>query len=358
MKVSTVGALVDCNENIWIPILNTNNLIVGNENSLFNNAGSIFSEKEKYKSKSIFKVLENNNEVILFSKEKYELWTVNKNDYCVNHFVYWQEPMKGITDIVQNGQNAVVLTCFEEGQTLIVSLKDYTMEKMEINQIKNRLGMGFIRGMANNSYVYTATRCLDDISICRIDIDNKKASIKSIDVRMINAMNLYENNWYVFVLNKNNQTVLRKYDFEFNAVLEEYLLDDLREIEESGIIRYFRIEISNDKVIFIPSLENRIYIYYLNERRGRFLDYPAEIEKEYKEGDCTFLETQRFKDYLYFFPHRFNYVLKMDTNDEKIKPIQIIFNDSKDSVVKDSICLSDMLLEGDPITLEEFLKGL
>lgn len=355
MRIKTCGGLVDSAGSIWLPIIDSNGLIIRHNERSIKYIGNIFSEKERDKGKLIVKALEYNGNILFFNREKCEVWIVNKETFSSRKIQYYNKSNDGISDIVQVADEAIIFLRSGNIPVVFLNLNDFSVKAIEY--MNNFSRISFIRGIIKDSKVYNATRYLDNVSIWIIDTKKKEMTEKKMDERLINAICCEGDFWYIFALNKKNQTVLRKYDSEFKETLEEDILFELDQIEPSGLIKYFKMEVCDGKAFFIPSLADNVYMYDINNKNGRFIVLPNEIKSMPQiENDFSFADCQKKDGEIYLFPYRFNSPLKIDINEETIHEIPMGIKNIKSEMIRDYISDNDLINENNPVYLLDFLE--
>ena len=171
---------------------------------------------------------------------------------------------------------------------------------------------------------------------------------------MINCIYVDWDGCWALALNKKGETVLQKYEKEFKNLKEEYVLNDMEPVDETGRLYYFNLYVCEELVYFIPSAARNIYMYNLKTQTGQFLDYPQELKNS---GGCDdeliFADTQRVGNTIYIFPHFFNQVIKLNLEDGRIIVAGLDYNDD---LICDMLGDNDILHESQLIGLTDFIK--
>ena len=358
MYAFTWGALLDKNNNIWIPISNTKSLIKINEYGKVQYIGELMLDMTSDEN-CILKVLETDNNIIFFARETFEAWIVDKSTLQMSYMLYCDKPQTRIADIVQVGNMAVILPFSKETSICLYDLNEKKIEEIAWKNKPDVTAMLFVRAAIKSMYVYTAIRNLDNVYICKIDLIHKVASFFKIDVRMINALNVYDGYLWLFVLNKNNETVLWKYSEKSGEIIDEYILHNIEPISELGDLKYFKIEIYENKVFFIPSFATHIYVYDLSIKEGAYLNYPQQLEVARINDRLSFLEVQRKDSELYLFPCGFSKIIKLNLKDGKIEALDLTIDENiSKRILSYSLKDNKMLKENYPATLKDYIRVL
>lgn len=355
LNIRTWGGIIDFDNTFWLPVLNTNSLIKGNECGKFEYVGELFTHHQ-VDDNCIIKILETERNLFFFSRKRYDVCIVDKDTLIMKNIHYCMDDMKGIADIVQVDKYAIILSFSVREPAMFFDLEK---QKSEIIYATNAMAYGdtvFIRGVCRNNSAYTATRHLNNVSICRIDPNTKKAEYYKLDVMMINAICTEGDNWWVFALDNYRRTVLRKYNGDFRECREEYGLDEIEKILESGIIKYFRIESYGEKIFFIPSFANNIYVYDTISGAGKYLDYPDGLMNT--DAGVSFVEIQKRDKVVYLFPYGYQQILKLNMENNEINLIDINMDSTMREKIKSIFAneLNGVIKEGFPITLDGFLN--
>lgn len=359
MNTFAWGAIIDQECNLWLPISNTNSLVKGENLKNLQYVGELPCQNQTITGNCILKALETDEQIVFFARETYEAWSVDKKTLVVSHILYCDTVKTRIADIVRVEHYAVVLPYSGHAPICIFDLDKNKAEKFEWENKQAAGTMNFIRAINKNNCVYTAVRALDNVTICKINITEKTVVFDRIDVRMINAINIEDDNWWVFALSKEGDTVLYKYSEEAKKIVEKYVLYDIEPIAVTGALRYFKIEKYNDKIYFIPALAPKIYVYDIVSKTGRYLEYPKELESKRINNESSFLETQRIGNDLYLFPCAFTQLLKLNLKSENIEIIELIPEVAITKTVLDNyVNAKEILKEKYPITLDDYVKML
>ena len=359
MNGFTWGALKDADCNIWLPILNTNIIIKGDEKNNYKYVGKLLSENSLFTNNCIIKALETQTDIILFARESYEAWKIDKKLLCISYIKYSAQARTRVADVVRIGDYAIILPVSSKNSILIFNL--YTYKTKKVLWKNNIYGehTNFIRGFCENMCVYTATRNLGKIQICKVDVLNCIAELYVIDVRMVNAISSEGDNLWIFGLDNDNNTFLGKYSRNTKSIVEKYVLDNIEPISESGSLGYFKMEICKGKIYFIPALAKKIYVYDIAKKLGEHMEFPEKIKNSRINNNLSFLEIQRIDDNLYMFPCAFPQILKMDMLQGSIEAIELNIEKSVGKkVLDDCTGMSQILNEDYPLTLKDFIKDV
>jgi len=357
MKIRTWGALVDNDDSVWLPVLNTNCLLKSAKHGWYEYIGELmFCDKKK--DNCILKVLEHDNRIFFFLKADFEVCILDKDSLTMTFVNYGIGQKKGIADVVKADKYAVVLTSSVKEPAVVFDMDRLESELYSVNDGPRYEESGFIRGVYQDTSVYTSTRHLNIEYICRINLTNKKIEYYSIDVKMINAICADETDLWIFALTDDGKTVLRQYDKLFKYCIREFELREIDPIMESGIMSYFRILFFQSKIFLFPSTAKKIYVYDIDNGTGHHIDYPKEIGP--RDMWMTFADIQRKDSAVYLFPYGLKQLLKLDLCSESlsISPIKV---DSETiiTVLKwFNNNTGEVITEGFPITIKEFIRAI
>ena len=356
MNICTWGAVKDSNEKIWLPILNTNLILKCNDLGVLDDY-ILLPSPEIIKSKWILKVIDAKDYLFAFSKHNNIVWKIAKSSNEILRIDYGFNEIKGIIDIVPCGKYAVILTVSSQFPILLFDLYSSKTEVLSAKGKIQDVDTGFIRGVCHEDCVYTATRHLNNVQLCKIDVENRYLSFLSINVKMINAIEKENDCWWIFALNTDGKTVLQKHNMDFSKCIQEFVLDDIEEIQETGLMYYFRIEVCLNKVFFIPAVAKKIFIYDVSKREGRYLCYPSEMK--HQKRMYSFIEEQRIDNIIYLFPHGFQQIMIINLETEEIEVLDVAFDNTNSfSILKLLVHNTEIFRENDPLSIKEFLIGI
>ena len=358
MKVCSWGTVVDKNSNYWIPIYNTDILIKGSKDELFKYVGNLDFKKHGINNKCILKAFDAGDNVVLFARDSYDVWIVNKFTNNINHHKYYDCSKAEIADIVQCDESVVILPYDSDSPTIIWNTNTYDADIVKMNDMPLVNPYAFVRGVANDDYVYSATRSLDNVYIVRINVKSRESIFLKTSLRMVNAMCIKDDNLWLFGLSKNNKTVVQKYNSR-KEVEEEYYIKDIDDVSENGYMKYFRICVYENKLFLIPSSNKKIYVYDLETDGGHYLNYPIEDINKSTDKAGYFVEIQSIDSDIILFPYGFESIMKLNLIDETISVMSILFDLETERLISAHIVQSsDVLREGDPIQLVDFINGI
>ena len=354
MKIRSWGAVVDSDKNIWMPVLGTNKMLKREPSGNISIVGELKSDAHKNAANSILKCFCIGDEVYLFSRLSYEMWVLGSNSLRIRHLTYCEKECKGISDIAIVGKKVCVFPVSFDCPLITVDLN--TLDRREIPWTNNPYGgnASFIRAQRAGQYIYTATRRKDDVYICEFNTEDEGVAFYQLDVRMINCIYVGIKDYWAFVLKKNGDTVLQKYENGFRNLKEEFVLGDIDSIDETGKLYYFNLFLYGELVYFIPSAAERIYVYNHRTKEGFFADYPEGVTDSGKcEDGLTFADTQHEGNMVYIFPHYFNQCIKLNLKDLSMETIDFKYSDA---LVCNVLKGDAILHEGDIAGLDDLIK--
>ena len=174
MKVLCWGAIVDNENNSWMHIYNTDVLIKGGNIGSYEYIGNLNFRSYGINDKCILKALEVNDHVILFARASYDVWIIDKITNKISQHRYYDGVKGGIADIVQCGENAVILPNSSNSSIVIWNMCSHDVDILQCEDIPLINHFAFIRGVENDGFVYSATRSLNEIYVCRVDVNGKR----------------------------------------------------------------------------------------------------------------------------------------------------------------------------------------
>jgi len=359
MEISSWGAIVDSEQNFWIPIYNTDILIKGSCNGSYEYIGNLSFKEYGIDNKCILKVFELDDNVFFFARASYDLWILDKLTNKLTHQKYYDGSKDVIADIVQCGENVVVLPYGLDNSIIIWNMVSHNVDVLQYDSIPPIKQLSFVRAIKSEGFVFSATRSLNSVYVCQIDVNRKKMFFYETSLRMVNAIDIKEDGIWLFGLSSDNKTLFQKYKIDMSELIEQHIINDIEPVLENGIMRYFRICVYKDKIALIPSFSGRIYIYDLKTDVGYFLEYPDDaIDGTVKKGGA-FVEIQSMGCDIILFPFGFDRIMRLNLEDEIISSIEISFDsDIERMVYSNTVLSSDILSEGYPISLNEFIKAL
>ncbi len=359
MKALAWGAVVDSENNYWIPIYKTDALIKGRKDGSYEYIGSLDFRKYDIEDKCILKVFEVKDYVLLFARASYDVWIVDKLTNILIHKKYYDGPKRGIADIVQCGENAVVLPYSADNPIIIWNMNFHNVEILKYNNKPHINQFAFVRGISTDKFVYSATRSLNEVHVCKIDVNDKKTLFFKTSLRMVNAISIKDDNVWVFGLSGENKTVFQEYNNDMSALIEQYILSDIDPVLENGNMKYFRMCVYKEKIVLIPYSPERIYIYDLKICEGHYLVYPNDTDNEVVNKGASFVEIQCGDNGIYLFPFGYDGIMKLNLEDEKFYNIKILFTPEMERLLNaNAILSSDILSEGYPMSLNEYITAI
>lgn len=351
MRVSSWGAAIDGDNNIWMPVTGTECVIKRDGTGNVSLAGKL--DSDKYAGGCILKSFCIDDEVFFFSRFAYEMWILNKISMKVKHITYCESEFKDVADVVIDGRNAWVFTASFSCPLLKVNLDDFSCRAIPWFKTPYEDSAAFTRAQKDGTVIYTATRKTDDVYLCEVNTEKEYVRFEKKNVRMINCLFVGRDNCWALALNKKEQTVLQKYEKGFKNLKEEYILNDMEPVDEIGRLYYFNLFVYGELAYFIPSAARKIYIYNLRTQFGHFLDYPSALTRSKAYADeLTFADTQYIGDVLYLFPHYFNQVIKLNLEDSTIG---LAGFDYDYGLVCDMLGDNNILYENQMIDLTDFI---
>ena len=359
MKVLSWGAVVDDEKNFWIPIYNTDALFKGRYNGSYEYIGNLNFREYGIDDKCILKVVETNDHVLLFARASYDVWIVDKITNKLTHQKYYDWTKGGIADIVQCGENVVVLPYSSDNSIIIWNMISYEVNVLQYDSIPPINNFAFVRGIECGGNVFSATRSLNGVYVCQIDVTQKKTLFFETSLRMVNAVDIKEDGIWLFGLSSDNKTIFQKYKIDMSELIEQHIIRDIEPVLENGNMKFFRICVHKNKIILIPSSSGRIYVYDLKKDEGRYLEYPDDAIDGVVNKGGTFVEIQCVGCEIFLFPFGFDRIMKLNLEDETISSIQIYFDSEIERKVNSNIILSsDIISEGYPMSLNEFINAI
>ncbi len=359
MKALAWGAVVDSEKNYWIPIYKTDALIKGGKDGLYEYIGNLDFRKYGIKDKCILKVFEVKNHVLLFARTSYDLWIVDKLTNKLMHKKYYDASKNVISDIVQCGDNAVIFPYSSDNPIIIWNMNSHNVDFLQYDKKPPINQFAFVRGISNDKFVYSATRSLNEVYVCKVDVNDKKTLFYKTSLRMVNAISIKDDNVWIFGLSRDNKTVFQEYNYDMSKLIGQYILSDIEQVLENGNMKYLRMCVYKDKIVLIPYSAKRIYIYDLKIGGGHYLEYPNDVDNEVINKGASFVEIQRKGYYIFLFPFGYNGIMKLNLEDEKISNIKFSFEPELDRLLNTNVLLSsDILSEGYPLSLNEYITAI
>ena len=359
MKVLAWGAVVDNKKDFWIPIYNTDALAKGSYNGTYEYIGNLNFREYGIDDKCILKVLETNDHVLLFARASYDVWIVDKVTNKLTHQKYYDGTKGGIADIVQCGENAVILPYSTDNSIIIWNMISYDVNVLQYDSIPPINHFAFVRGIECGGYVFSATRSLNGVYVCRIDVNQKKTLFFETSLRMVNAIDIKEDSIWLFGLSSDNKTLFLKYKNDMSELIEQHIIRDIEPVLENGNMKYIRMCVYKDKIALIPSSPIKIYIYNLKTDDGYYLEYPDDSINGIVNKGGMFVEIQRVGCDILLFPFGFDRIMKLNLEDEIISSIKISFDSDIERKVNSNIILSsDIISEGYPMSLNDLINTI
>lgn len=359
MKVLAWGAVVDNKKDFWIPIYNTDALAKGSYNGTYEYIGNLNFREYGIDDKCILKVLETNDHVLLFARASYDVWIVDKVTNKLTHQKYYDGTKGGIADIVQCGENAVILPYSTDNSIIIWNMISYDVNVLQYDSIPPINHFAFVRGIECGGYVFSATRSLNGVYVCRIDVNQKKTLFFKTSLRMVNAIDIKEDSIWLFGLSSDNKTLFLKYKNDMSELIEQHIIRDIEPVLENGNMKYIRMCVYKDKIALIPSSPIKIYIYNLKTDDGYYLEYPDDSINGIVNKGGMFVEIQRVGCDILLFPFGFDRIMKLNLEDEIISSIKISFDSDIERKVNSNIILSsDIISEGYPMSLNDLINTI
>ena len=315
MKVLAWGAVVDNKKDFWIPIYNTDALAKGSYNGTYEYIGNLNFREYGIDDKCILKVLETNDHVLLFARASYDVWIVDKVTNKLTHQKYYDGTKGGIADIVQCGENAVILPYSTDNSIIIWNMISYDVNVLQYDSIPPINHFAFVRGIECGGYVFSATRSLNGVYVCRIDVNQKKTLFFETSLRMVNAIDIKEDSIWLFGLSSDNKTLFLKYKNDMSELIEQHIIRDIEPVLENGNMKYIRMCVYKDKIALIPSSPIKIYIYNLKTDDGYYLEYPDDSINGIVNKGGMFVEIQRVGCDILLFPFGFDRIMKLNLED-------------------------------------------
>ncbi len=357
MKIVSWGATIDAENNYWIPVLGTDVLVKGKENGVYEYVGKIDFEKYGIKDKCILKVLEMEEKILLFARNSYDVWVVDKHVNEIVHIKYYKASNSDIADIVQCGENVIVFPYTASSPIINCNIKTFNTNVVKYDYLSNDT-FAFVRGVAEGNFVYSATRTLNAVYINKVDVANNIASFFKTSLKMINAIEVNDDDIWLFGLSSKDETVIQKYNNKYEMT-KEFVLNNILPVLENGYMNYFKMCLYKHKLFLIPSSNEKVYVYDTEVDKGYFLDYPSSVINNKINDLVSFVEVQRDINGIYLFPYGFDTILKLSFEEEKFDVITMSLQDEIEKIINKSVIeSSNILAEGNPMYLDEFIKAL
>lgn len=359
MGIWTLGALCKDNTKYWLPSIHGNGVFFcdTDKSDEFSYIGA-FEDYQEDNSWKIQKVISHNEKIYFFSKYAYEMWVLDEKTNKIKHYIYCDEEVNMISSIVNISNMVWIFPQNLKYPIKHMDLDSYDNDSLKFDIPSDISDSAITKVVKNGNKIFFATRKESNIYLVEMVCEKNEIKFSTIpELVFINCLGVVGKNVYLLGVDKEQRTILLKYDINKSEVVEKIHLSKVK-LKLGLLMDYSLMVIFKNRIFFIPCMKQNIICYDIDTGTEEVLDYPEDFI-------CSDIVEVKFEDIqvdgnlITLFPHSSDRILKLDMQTLNMSVIMTKYSDRENIKFLSNVFKRKYVIqESEPICLQGLLQNV